>query len=86
VRVHRWHERDVYLYPPEYHAEETLVYRIYGRDLLSDLASAGLAVGHLLLDIPELAVSRQSVIVATKGSFVDLAGFRVDSWLGASQS
>jgi len=86
VRVHRWHERDVYLYPPEYHAEETLVYRIYGRDLLSDLASAGLAVGHLFLDIPELAVSRQSVIVATKGSFVDLAGFRVDSWLGASQS
>jgi hypothetical protein len=76
IRVHRWHGRDVYLYPPEYHAEDTLVYRIYGRDLLSDLAAAGLAVAHLVLDIPELAITRQTVIVATKGPYVDLAGFR----------
>jgi SAM-dependent methyltransferase len=79
VRVHRWHGRDVYLYPPEYHAEETLVYRIYGRDLLASLAAAGLAVAHLALDIPELAVSPQSVIVATKGQYIDLGGFRVST-------
>jgi SAM-dependent methyltransferase len=82
VRVHRWHGRDVYLYPPEYHAEATLVYRIYGRELLADLARAGLAVAHLVLDIPELAITRQTVIVATKGPYVDLAGFQVGSPLG----
>jgi SAM-dependent methyltransferase len=77
VRTYRWHGRDVYLYPPEYHAEHTLVYRIYGRDLLADLAKVGLTVAHLVLDIRELAVSRQNVIVATKGPYVDLGGFRV---------
>jgi SAM-dependent methyltransferase len=79
VRVNRWHGRDVYLYPPEYHAENTLVYRIYGRDLLAHLAAAGLAVAHLVLDIPELAVTRQTVIVATKGRYLDFGGFRVSS-------
>jgi hypothetical protein len=81
IRTHRWHGRDVYLYPPEYHAEQTLVYRIYGRDLLADLADTGLAVAHMVLDIPQLAISRQTVIVATKGPYVDLAGFRVGGWL-----
>ncbi len=84
VRVHRWHNRDVYLHPPEYHAEQTLVYRIYGRDLLSDLAAAGLAVAHLVIDIPRLAVVPQSVIVATKGPYVDMSGFRFDSWADRS--
>ena len=37
TRVQPWHDRDVFLYPPEYHAEETLVYRIYGRDFLTRL-------------------------------------------------
>jgi SAM-dependent methyltransferase len=77
VRVHRWHGRDVFLSPPEYHAEHTLVYRIYGRQLLEDLAAAGLAVGHLRLDIPELAVGPQSVIVATKARYLDLSGFQL---------
>jgi SAM-dependent methyltransferase len=81
VLVHRWHQRDVLLYPPAYHAEETLVYRIYGRELLSDLSAAGLAVAHLELDVEELAVSRQTVIVATKGPHIDLAGFRIASSL-----
>ncbi len=84
VRVHRWHGRDVYLAPPEYHAEQTLVYRIYGRDLLIDLAAAGLAVAHLVLEVPRLGISRQTVIVATKGPSLDLGGFRFDSWLGPS--
>jgi SAM-dependent methyltransferase len=79
VRVSRWHGRDVYLYPPEYHAEETLVYRIYGRRLLADLAAVGLAVTHLVLDVPELAITPQTVIVATKGPYVDLAGLRIAS-------
>ncbi len=80
-RVHRWHGRDVYLHPPEYHAEETLVYRVYGRELLADLATAGLAVAHLELDVPDHGITPQSVIVATKGPYIDLAGFRVSSWL-----
>lgn len=81
VRVHRWHGRDVYLYPPEYHAEDTLVYRVYGRELLADLGGAGLATAHLNVDIAELGISPQPVIVATKQPYIDLAGFRVSSWL-----
>jgi SAM-dependent methyltransferase len=81
VRVNRWHGRDVYLYPPEYHADETLVYRIYGRELLEDLAAAGFAVAHLQPDLPQLGVSRQTLIIARKGGYVDLGGFRVDTWL-----
>ena len=77
VRAHRWHGRDVHLSPPEYHAEDTLVYRIYGRELLQQLAAVGLAVGYLELDIPQHAVSPQCVIVATKSDYLDLAGFRV---------
>jgi len=83
-RVHRWRGRDVYLYPPEYHAEDTLVYRIYGRDLLGDLNAAGLAVAHLTLEVPTLGVTRQSLIVATKGRYVDLDGFRVDTWISTT--
>ncbi|MGI8864637.1 MAG: class I SAM-dependent methyltransferase [Solirubrobacteraceae bacterium] len=86
VRVNRWHGRDVFLAPPEYHAEETLVYRVYGRQLLKDLSWAGLAVTHLVLDIPELAITPQSVIVGTKAPFVDLAGLRVSSPLPPAPS
>ncbi|HEY2259175.1 MAG TPA: methyltransferase domain-containing protein [Solirubrobacteraceae bacterium] len=83
-RVHRWHGRDVYLYPPEYHAEDTLVYRIFGRELLADLSAQGLAVAHLVLEIPTLGVTRQTVIVATKGQFVDLGGFKFDTWISVA--
>jgi hypothetical protein len=78
TRVYRWHGRDVHLAPPEYHAEDTLVYRNHGRELLADVSAAGLAVAHLELDLPGLAITPQSVIVATKGPYVDLSGFRVD--------
>jgi SAM-dependent methyltransferase len=81
-RVHRWHDRDVHLAPPEYHAEHTLVYRIYGRDLLSALATAGLTVAHLDLEMPGLGITQQSVIVATKGPYVDLTALRFVSWVG----
>ncbi len=82
--VHRWHGRDVYLYAPQYHAEETLVYRIYGRQLLAQLADAGLTVGHLFMDIPQLAISPQPVILARKAPYLDLAGFRLSSWFPPS--
>ncbi len=86
VRVHRWRGRDVYLYPPEYHAEDTLVYRIYGRELLANLSAAGLAVAHLVFDIPQLAITRQTVILGTNAPYVDLRDFRVGSWLGSQDS
>jgi SAM-dependent methyltransferase len=84
VKVHRWRGRDVYLYPPEYHAEDTLVYRIYGRDLLADLAAAGLAVAHVEFEVAELGITRQPVILATKGPFVNMRAFRITTWLEAA--
>lgn len=75
VRVHRWHDRDVFLYPPEYHAEDTLVYRVFGRDLLDQLRARGFAVTFLRLARPEHAIAAMDLIVASKASFVDISHF-----------
>ena len=76
-KVHRWHGRDVHLYPPEYHAEETLVYRIYGRELLDQLGAAGFGVAYVELDLPGLGIVPQGLILGRRGGYVDLAGFAV---------
>src|SRR5262245_23940904 len=73
VLAHRWRGRDVFMYPPEYHAEETLSYRIFGRDLLRRLADHGLAVAIVRGARPEHAISSQDLIIATRGAFLDLS-------------
>ncbi len=74
-RVHRWHDRDVFLYPPEYHCEDTLVYRVYGRDLLAQLCAAGFAVLYARVADADAGVVAMDVIVASKGPFVDITSF-----------
>jgi SAM-dependent methyltransferase len=73
TRSVRWHERDVHLYPPEYHSEESLVYRVYGRELLHQLAAVGFTVGHLSLDVPEHAIVAQDLIIATRMPYLELS-------------
>jgi len=66
IRVKVEGDRDVFLLPPEYHAERTLVYRIYGRDLLDKLREMGFSVDYIESEIPEHMISRQSIIICTK--------------------
>jgi predicted SAM-dependent methyltransferase len=75
VRVQRWQGRDVHLYPPEYHADQTLVYRIFGRDLLSQLADVGFTVLFTKVQRPEHAIAEMEFVVASKAPFVDITHF-----------
>jgi SAM-dependent methyltransferase len=74
VRVDTSGEKDVHLLEPEYHGGggHTLTYRNYGRALLSLLHRVGYSVGHIALEVPSHGITRQSVIIGTKGDFVEL--------------
>ncbi len=74
VRVDTTGEKDVHILEPEYHGGggHTLTYRNYGRDLLSLLRKVGYAVGHIALHVPSHGITRQSVIIGTKGDYVEL--------------
>jgi len=75
VRVHRWRDRDVVLYPPEYHAENTLVYRVFGRDLLAQLRDVGFSVVRVHFGRVEYAIAPMDIIVASRAPFIDLSPF-----------
>jgi SAM-dependent methyltransferase len=83
TRVQRWHDRDVHLYPAEYHADETLVYRIYGRDFLTQLRDAGFGVAFVTVTDPTAAISETDVIIASRAPFVDISGFLPHPGAGA---
>jgi SAM-dependent methyltransferase len=72
VRVEVRDGEDVYLMEPEYHAEHTLVYRYYGRDLLDHLVSIGFAVLAFRGRYPEHCISEQTVVVAQKAAYVSM--------------
>lgn len=62
-------DKDVFLEPAQYHAEQTLVYRIYGYDLLDRLNGYGFSVSEFRMAIPAYAISMQPIMVMRKGSF-----------------
>lgn len=62
-------EQDVFLEPPQYHAEHTLVYRIYGCDLLDRLKGYGFSVAEFNLAVPAHAISLQPIMAMRKGNF-----------------
>jgi len=59
-------DRDIYLCPPQYHDEHTLVYRIYGRDVLPALEAMGFSVAYVNQDIPRWGVPPMDMIVCRK--------------------
>jgi hypothetical protein len=83
TRVKGWHDRDVHLYPPEYHGEETLVYRIYGRDFLAQLRDAGFGVAFAKVIDLSAAITETDVIIASKSPFVEFTGFLPSRGAGA---
>ena len=64
-------DKDVFLEPPQYHAEETLVYRIYGHDLLERLHNYGFSVCRLHMALPEFGVCAQDTFVMRKGPYLE---------------
>lgn len=70
IRVDVRKEGDVHILPPEYHAEETLVYRYYGDDLLERLADMGFAVMALRQSFPEHRISEQTTVIAQKAPYL----------------
>ncbi len=65
-------DNDIFLEPPQYHAEHTLVYRVYGSDLLDRLQQYGFSVCRLQMAIPECAISVQDSFLMCKGGYVQL--------------
>jgi hypothetical protein len=60
-------DKDVYLAPPQYHASNTLVYRIYGGlDLIPLLWKIGFYIKFIETEIPEHAISQQNIILCYK--------------------
>jgi len=64
--------QDVFLAPPEYHAEKALLYRVFGRELLSELRETGFALAFLRYEDREHAMSPQHIILCCKASYVPL--------------
>lgn len=73
MRVESSGHEDVHILPAVYHSGGglTLVYRDYGRDLLTKLRCAGFSVLHLRNEMPELGIPRQDLILAFKKDFVE---------------
>ncbi|MEO8456429.1 MAG: class I SAM-dependent methyltransferase [Chloroflexota bacterium] len=79
VRVEVRDGEDVYLMEPEYHAENTLVYRYYGDDLYDHLRSLGFALLAVRGSHPENRISEQSIIVAQKAPYLTFAPSEISS-------
>ena len=65
-------DEDIYLCPPQYHDEHTLVYRIYGHDLLPKLEGLGFSVGYVCWAMPRLGIPQMDMIVCRKGATLEL--------------
>jgi SAM-dependent methyltransferase len=84
IRVDTSGEQDIHLLEPEYHGGGglTLAFRTYGRELLSLIRRTGFTVLHIDAHIPDLGITPQSVILATKGDFADITVRAADGWSG----
>lgn len=72
VRVELRGDEDVYVMKREYHAENTLVYRYYGNDLLPKLQDIGFAVLAMRWSDPLHCISEQTIAVCQKAPYVSL--------------
>lgn len=65
-------DEDVFLAPPEYHGEHTLVYRYYGNDIVDRLRALGLSILLFRGRVPTSCITEQSVIVGQKTPYLSL--------------
>jgi SAM-dependent methyltransferase len=63
-------DEDAFLCPPQYHDEHTLVYRIYGHDLLPRLEKLGFSVGYVCQALPRWGIPRMNMLVCRKDALL----------------
>lgn len=66
IRVKPDGDKDIFLLPPEYHADNTLSYRVYGKDLFKKLTMHGFQVCYLHIQVRDYAISRQEIFICRK--------------------
>jgi SAM-dependent methyltransferase len=64
--------QDVYLTEPRYHADQTLVYRYYGNDVLSRLDEVGLSALIMRREDAAQVIAEQTIVIAQKAPRVSL--------------
>jgi SAM-dependent methyltransferase len=64
-------DKDIFLCPPQYHDEHTLVYRIYGHDLLPRLEALGFSVGYVCQAMPRWGIPPMDMIVCRKDATLE---------------
>lgn len=72
TRVRAHGDRDEHLLPPQYHAENTLVYRVYGDDIVERLHGLGFSVMTLRIRVPVHAITEQTTLIAQKAPFLSM--------------
>jgi SAM-dependent methyltransferase len=65
-------DEDVYVAPPEHHAENTLVYRYYGNDVVDRLSALSLSVLLFRARVPTSLITEQTVVIGQKAVYLSL--------------
>lgn len=79
IKVRPEGDKDIFLCPPQYHAEDTLVYRIYGRDLLQCLRDVGFAPAYIRTASTRMGISPQDMILCQKLPYIELGHWLEES-------
>lgn len=66
IRVQPEGDDDIFLCPPTYHDENTLVYRIYGAEFIAEIESAGFTVQVIQDEVSLNCITPQAIIIARK--------------------
>lgn len=72
TRVQPEGDKDVFLLPAQYHGDNSLVYRDYGRDFLTHLAQLGFTAVYIEGKLPRYNVTNQNIIVCMKADTLDV--------------
>ncbi len=71
TRVQPDGDNDAFLLPAQYHGDNSLVYRDYGRDFLTHLSLLGFTALYIEGEFPQYNVTNQNIIVCTKAETLD---------------
>ncbi len=82
VRVQPDGQHDVPLLPIQYHGDNSLVYRDYGRDFLEELSDLGFHVHYIEGSLPAVNVTQQNIIICERPGAEGPSVYKVDPSVG----